>query len=182
MKITTKNNEEFQFRTVTEDDGIKLGTFFEVLSDDTRSKFGPHPLTREYALKEIRSKNSDHVSRFIIASTDKIVGYFIVDYGHYPHEKERYQSYGVELDFAKDPVLAPCISDDYQNLGVASQAMSLLIKHLKKRAVRSLVLMGGTQEPNKLSRHFYTKFGFTEQGEFYTDFNGLNNIDMRLIL
>jgi len=42
--------------------------------------------------------------------------------------------------------------------------------------------MGGTQEPNHLARNFYKKFGFQEEGEFYTDYNGLNNIDMRLVL
>jgi len=42
--------------------------------------------------------------------------------------------------------------------------------------------MGGTQEPNKVAQSFYKKFGFKEYGRFYTDHNGLNNIDMKLML
>ncbi|MDC2888086.1 hypothetical protein [Psychrosphaera algicola] len=41
--------------------------------------------------------------------------------------------------------------------------------------------MGGTQEPNLLARNLYKKFGFVEIGEFYTDYNRLNNVDMRLV-
>jgi len=183
MEITASNRDVFEFRSLTEADGPLLGAFFEGLSKDTRSKYGPHPLTLAHACNELCPKvGTDNVSRYIIGSPDKVVGYFIVDFNPYPHEKSRYEAYGVELDFAHDPVFAPCIADQYQSLGVASQAFSALIKTLIQQGVKSLVLMGGTQEPNHLARRFYKKFGFQELGEFYTDYNGLNNIDMRLML
>ena len=183
MGISAKNNEVFDFRRLGESDGELLGAFFEGLSEETRSKFGPHPLTREYAIEELcSSAGSDNVFRYIIGSTEKVVGYFIVDFNEYPHEKSRYASYDIALDFTKDPAFAPCIAERYQNLGVASQAMYVLIKDLSETGVNSLVLMGGTQEPNHLARSFYKKFGFEEQGAFYTGHNGLNNIDMRLVL
>ncbi len=183
MEITAKNNEVFEFRPLAKNDGLLLGNFFEGLSQDTCSKFGPHPLTSEHAHDELCPKiGTDNVLRFVISSIDKVVGYFIVDFNLYPNEKSRYESYQVHLDFAYDPVFAPCIADGYQSLGVASQAMNVLIKELTGKGVRSLVLMGGTQEPNILARNFYKKFGFLEQGAFYTDYNGLNNIDMRLVL
>ena len=183
MEITAKNNEVFEFRPLDKNDGKLLGGFFEGLSQETRSKFGPHPLTNEHAVEKLCPQiGKDNVNRFVIASDEKVVGYFIVDFNHYPHEKSRYDSYQVNLDFCNDPVFAPCISDEYQSLGVASQALKSLIKALTEKGVRSLVLMGGTQEPNFVARNFYKKFGFEEQGEFYTDYNGLNNIDMRLVL
>lgn len=183
MEITAKNNEVYEFRPLTQDDGQLLGSFFEGLSDDTRSKFGPHPLTSQYASEELCPRiGIDNVSRFVISSPAMIVGYFIVDFNHYPHEAARYDAYQIPLDFNKDPVFAPCIADKYQSLGVASQALKALINLLTEKGLRSLVLMGGTQEPNILARNFYKKFGFEEQGEFHTDYNGLNNIDMRLVL
>lgn len=183
MEITAKNNEVFQFRSLLKDDGQLLGDFFQGLSKETRSKFGPHPLTSEFVIKELCPKvGKENVSRFVVSSSEKIVGYFIVDFNHYANEEARYNSYQINLDFSIDPVFAPCIADKYQSLGVASQAMAALIRELKQQEIRSLVLMGGTQEPNHLARSFYKKFGFQENGEFYTDYNGLNNIDMRLVL
>lgn len=183
MQITAKNNEVFTFRPLATHDGQLLGEFFEGLSQDTRSKFGPHPLSREHALNVLCPEvGADNVSRFVVSSSEKVVGYFIVDFNHYPNEKARYEGYQVNLDFSVDPVFAPCIADGYQSLGVASQAMGLLVENLAESSVRSLVLMGGTQAPNHLARSFYQKFGFEEYGEFYTDYNGLNNIDMRLVL
>lgn len=183
MRVTAKNNEVFEFRPLAKTDGQLLGNFFEGLSQETRSKFGPHPLTIEHAYEELCPKvGADNVSRFVICSTDKVVGYFIVDFNDYPNEKSRYGFYDVNLNFSSDPVFAPCIADSYQGLGVASKALGLLIKELTEKGVRSLVLMGGTQEPNHLARSFYKKFGFQEYGEFYTDYNKLNNIDMRLML
>ena len=183
MNITSKNNEVFEFRLLKTGDGKVLGEFFENLSAETRSKFGPHPLTREFAENTLcKNIPESKVLRFVVSSEQKMVGYFIVDFNEFEHEKSRYNSYQINLDHSLDPVFAPCIADDYQSLGIASQAMRALIDKLKELNVRSLVLLGGTQEPNYLARHFYKKFGFKEQGEFYTAYNGLNNIDMRLVL
>ena len=183
MDITAKNGEKFEFRELVESDSEILGNFFVGLSDDTRSKFGPHPLTESYAMETLcKRSGSDNVSRFVVASNEKIVGYFIVDFNEYPHERERYASSGVDLDFNIDPVFAPCITDHYQSQGIASQAMIVMLRLLKNKGVRSLVLMGGTQAPNRQAVDFYKKFNFTVCGEFYTDHNGLNNLDMRVLL
>jgi len=183
MHITAKNHEQFTFRRLETHDADLLGDFFEDLSQETRSKFGPHPLTREYARERLcATEERDNVVRYLIASDDKVVGYFIVDFRHSPHEHARYQTYQMDLDSTRDPVFAPCIADHYQSLGVASQAMAALIEGLTNEGIRSLVLMGGTQLPNHVARRFYRKFGFKEQGEFHTHHNGLDNVDMRLIL
>lgn len=182
ISIRTKNKEDFSFRSLEQSDSEILGNFFESLSNQTRSKFGPHPLTLEYAKSTLCEEiGIDKVSRFVIASPKKVIGYFILDFNEYAHERERYSSYDIDLDFSLDPVFAPCIHDNYQSQGVASLAMDALIQTLDKSKVQSLVLMGGTQEPNTLARNFYKKFGFQEFGEFYTGHNDLNNVDMRLV-
>ena len=182
MEIKTKNSEAFELRPLLESDAEYLGKFFEDLSQATRAKFGPHPLSYAYASETLcRQIGQDKVSRFVVASADKIVGYFIVDFNSYPDEKARYYSYGTQLQSDLDPVFAPCIADAYQSQGIASQAMTLLLSVLKERNIRSLVLMGGTQEPNIPASDFYKKFGFRECGQFYTEHNGLNNFDMRVV-
>ncbi|MCC2603757.1 GNAT family N-acetyltransferase [Planctobacterium marinum] len=183
MKINTKHNEVFEFRPITTSDQAMLVDFFEGLSPETLSKFGPHPLTSKYCNEALNPNlGKDGVSRYIIASKEKVVGYFIVDFNEYPHERARYNAYQIDLDFRVDPVFAPCIADTYQNQGIAGKAFKALISTLQDSKLRSLVLMGGTQEPNTLARNFYKRHGFQELGEFYTDYNGLNNIDMRLML
>ncbi|MFT6909959.1 MAG: GNAT superfamily N-acetyltransferase [Oleiphilaceae bacterium] len=182
ISIQTKNKDMFSFRALEKSDAEMLGNFFESLSNQTRSKFGPHLLTLEYAKSTLCENIAiDNVSRFVIVSPKVIVGYFILDFNDYPHERDRYLSYGIDLDFSVDPVFAPCIHDKYQSQGVASLAMKALLHVLDKSKIKSLVLMGGTQEPNVLARNFYKKFNFQELGEFYTDHNDLNNVDMRLV-
>ena len=91
-------------------------------------------------------------------------------------------TYGIEIDHELDPVFAPCIADKYQNKGIAGKSMKYILDFAKNQNLRSLILMGGTQEPNKLAINFYKKFGFKEYGRFYTANNNLNNIDMMLEL
>jgi RimJ/RimL family protein N-acetyltransferase len=182
ISIQTKIKQDFVFRALKKNDAEILGAFFESLSQQTRAKFGPHPLTAAHAQSSLcENVGMDKVSRFVIVSAKDIVGYFIVDFNDYPHERARYLSYGINLDFSVDPVFAPCIHDQYQSQGLASLAMQALLQNLSKTAIRSLVLMGGTQLPNLVARNFYKKFDFQELGEFYTKHNGLNNVDMRLV-
>ncbi len=181
-EFRSKSNKLLIFRELTQSDGEALGSFFESLSDETRSKYGPHPLTKEHALLLCIKIGIDNVKRLIILNTKEIIGYFVLDFNPFEHEAARYKEYGIELDERIDPVFAPCISDNYQNQGIASEAMKLLLNYARSKNLRSIVLMGGTQEPNKVAQSFYKKFGFKEYGRFYTDHNGLNNIDMKLML
>lgn len=180
-EFISKNGEMVRFRILHHADADKLGKFFVALSDQTRSRFGPHPLNYGYA-QQLCAIKEKKIIRYVMATSHKIIGYFIVDHNLYAHEKARYLDYGIELDFSKEPVFAPCIGDDYQNQGVASYAMEAILDIAKERELKSLVLMGGTQAPNLLARQFYAKFGFKEYGEFFTNYNGLNNIDMKVTI
>jgi len=181
-EIKTKKNEVYLFRELNADDGFQLGVFFESLSSATRSKFGPHPLTGEQAGFLCLKIGMDNTVKFVVLDKEKIIGYFILDFNPFEHEAERYSRYDIILEPARDPVFAPCIADAFQNSGIAGKAMEQILIYAKERKLRSLVLMGGTQEPNELARAFYKKYGFIEYANFYTDYNGLNNIDMMLLL
>lgn len=181
-EFKSKSNELLVFRELNMGDEIMLGCFFESLSEDTRSKYGPHPLTKEHASVLCGTIGNDNVTRFIILDASEIIGYFILDFNFFEHEAERYRKYGIELDSKIDPVFAPCIADSCQNQGIASGAMNILLDYAKAKNLRSIVLMGGTQEPNTLARCFYKKFGFKEYTIFYTGYNNKNNIDMMLSL
>lgn len=181
-ELKSKSGETFTFRELEDSDGILLGRFFESLSADTRSKFGPHPLTPEHALILCGNIGRDNTARFIVQGNSEIVGYFILDFNNYEHDAERYRHYGIELNPLTDPVFAPCIADEFQNKGIAGSAMNAILEYAESRNLRRIILMGGTQERNSVARSFYAKSGFKEYGRFYTEHNGLNNIDMMLSL
>ena len=180
--ITSKSGMEFSFRELQKRDSNELGKFFESLSENTHSKFGPHPLNMEHANFLCGKIGQDNIIRFVVLNEERIVGYFIIDFNPYEHEAARYRKFGVELDPEIDPVFAPCIADDYQNQGIAGKAMELIIDFARSRNLRSLVLMGGTQEPNILARSFYRKYGFRDYHKFFTDNNELYNFDMMLLI
>jgi len=173
---------DFQLAVLSGNDAQSLGMFFDTLSDSTRALYGPHPLHAEYANTICDSIPEHTKTRFVVKFEDQIVGYFLFDFDHYPHEYERYQKHGIHLNFSLDPVFAPCIADDFQGKGISSMMMPHLIKWGKSEKLRSFVLMGGTQEPNQQAQAFYRKFGFKEYEHFFTSNNGVNNIDMRLDL
>ena len=180
--IINKFGEEFTFKNIEETDSKRLGVFFESLSAETRSRFGPHPLTTKQAEVLCQNIFTDKAKRFITLYNEEVVGYFILDFNEYKDEIKRYADYNVNLNMEADPVFAPCISDTYQNKGIASISMIEIINFAKEKNVRSLVLMGGTQATNELAIKFYEKFNFKKYGTFYTTHNNLNNYDMRLLL
>ena len=180
--ILSKNKEEFTFRELKASDSKMLGSFFLNLSANTKSKFGPHPLTMGYADELCNAIDETEIQRFIVVKDEEIAGYFILDFNIYLPESVRYKQSAIILESSLDPVFAPCIADKYQNSGIASCAMSFIIKIAQQANLRRIILMGGTQEPNILARSFYSKFGFKEYATFYTEHNQLNNIDMMLEL
>ena len=182
IEFKSKTNELFVFRELCTTDTILLGSFFNLLSESTRSRFGPHPLTSEQAAIICAGIGKDNIKRFVVTGSSEIIGYFILDFNPFENELERYKKYGVNIDSRVDPVFAPCIADNYQNQGIATKAMKFILEYAMEKKLKSIVLMGGTQQANMLAKSFYKKLGFEEYGEFYTAHNDLNNIDMKLNL
>lgn len=176
--MTCKNGLNIEFRFLDKEDAKPLGDFFESLSSETKNKYGPHPLTTEFAHELCNKLNHSKTTRLIATDKNKVIGYFILDFGEVKHEIDRYASFGIELKPARDPLFAPCISDQYQNTGISSLVMPKIIDYLKSRESKSLVLLGGTQETNTLGINFYKKWGFEECGSYMTE---INNLDMRLV-
>lgn len=179
MKMTTvtaKDGTKSRFRLLAQNDQQALGDFFKKLSQQSRSRFAPHPLSSEFATQLCANLLTETAQRFVLECDGNIVGYFILQAKMSEHEALRYAQQGITLKTGEDLLFAPCIADPFQNKGLASLVMARLINHYQER-VRSFVLMGGTQETNYAGRHFYKKYGFKEYGGYQTD---IYNIDMRL--
>jgi GNAT superfamily N-acetyltransferase len=176
--ITGSDGHEYFFRKLEVNDKEMLSEYFTALSAETKSRFGPHPLTDEFAA-HLCSKTGDSADRFVIVPKNeaKIVGYFIIGFEMSPHEKGRYLSQGITLEQGMDVLFAPSVADDYQNCGLASRVMPAILFHARQKGARSLVLMGGTQATNSRAIAFYEKFGFIKYGGYQTE---VFNHDMRL--
>lgn len=180
QSIILNNERSFILKKLSSNDGKNLGNFFNSLLPETRSRFAPHPLTFEYAaLLCDEEQSTDTAERFILWDNKLIAGYFILEFRIPDHEAKRYSEYGIMLEQGKDVMFAPCVADSYQDRGLASLVMDILLEHCRKRECRSLVLLGGTQESNARAIRFYEKFGFIPCGGYHTE---VYNIDMRLII
>jgi len=176
-KIVNKAGESFLLKRLTINDSEALGRYFGGLSEETKQKFGPHPLTQNYATF-LCHKILENTLRFVLIDENKeIQGYFILDFELIDHEAERYLSFGIELNAGKDIFFAPSIADKYQNSGLASTVMPYIIELLKEEQANSMVLLGGTRESNPLAVAFYEKFGFKKTGGYHSD---VYNYDMQL--
>ena len=112
------------------DDSEALSRFFFRLSDETRSRFGPHPLDEQYAGRLCAASGTEIAERFVLNIQDMIIGYFIIDPEIPGHEAHRYTSYSIELKSMLDCMFAPCLADDYQSKGLGR----VLIRKLAEAA------------------------------------------------
>lgn len=178
-KIINMQGQKLRLRRLTENDAASLGDYFENLSEDTKEKFQPHPLTRIYATY-LCHKSLENVMRFVISDNDKkIYGYFILDFDLNYHEAERYKDYGIRLEPGRNAFFAPSIDDKLQDSDIASQTMDILLELLREETVDRLVLLGGAREDNNQALTFYEEFGFEKVGGYKTD---IWNYDMQLML
>jgi GNAT superfamily N-acetyltransferase len=177
--IISHREKEYSLKLLDKDDSEALSRFFFRLSDETRSRFGPHPLDEQYAGRLCAASGTEIAERFVLNIQDMIIGYFIIDPEIPGHEAHRYTSYSIELKSMLDCMFAPCLADDYQSKGLGAKVMPYLVEHCRRKGYRSLVLLGGTQETNEGALHFYRKFGFRTYGGYHTS---VFNLDMRLEL
>lgn len=177
--ISAKNGQQYLFRRLVAEDADALSLFFSKLSEETKAKFQPHPLGRAYTAHMCNHLN-EKADVFVLADFDnRIVGYFLLDYHTIAHERARYQNYQIVLEPNKTVFFAPCIEDRLQNSGLASAAMPLIINYSKKKNLKQIILLGGTQESNTIGIAFYKKHGFIKVGAYQSH---VWNIDMMLTL
>lgn len=154
-----------------------LGGYFEKLSPETKSRFGPHRFDL-LTLKFIYQANDQHLGYLIRKSDDhEIIGYSVVKVGYLKHDANRLQSYGLTLSEKVDCTFAPSLADDYQGHGLGSKMFNYILVDLKTKGFKRVILWGGVQANNQRAVKYYQRLGFRVLGRF--EYNGLN-LDMIL--
>ena len=179
----TRDGESVVFRPLATGDAKILGEFFCNLSEATIDLFGPHDFDQETADRLCAEIVHSQVLRMIPAirsgGGERVIGYFLLQFGISEATVQRYRGFNVELDAEVDCQIAPSMADDYQNQGLGSPLFGHIIDVAQRTNRRRVVLIGGVRGINARAIHFYRKHGFVKVSEFKK--RG-NNYDMMLEL
>jgi GNAT superfamily N-acetyltransferase len=181
--VQLPQGETVTWRLLRSGDGPLLGRYFQGLGEETRSRYGPHPLDADEARQLCEEIDLRRVWRFVAVADGEppeIIAYFIVKLGVSAPEIGRYALHLYRLRNRTDVTLAPSVADAYQGQGVGSALMPHLLDVLRRLGKRRVVLMGGVQADNERALAFYRRFGFRQVGSFKTRHH--NNYDMILEL
>jgi len=176
-----ENGERVFFRPLVNSDARAFGKFLESLQENTRARFGPHPLITVEAKNICDSLNYSEMIRMILINMNQeIIGYMILSFLLRESQVLRYQDYKIPVTQRRDACIAPVVADRYQNKGVGSILLKETIRIAKSFGAKHLILWQGVQTTNSRAIHYYEKFGFKKNAEF--DRYGTHNVDMALDL
>lgn len=166
-----RNGEAAQFRPLRIDDATQLGIYFEGLSAETRSRYGPHKFSMEVAEQLCAQIGRDDTVRMVVVTgqdgSAEIIAYFILDFDIPSDEQKRYLAHGIPLNSSTDCRLAPSVADQYQDTGVGSALMPICKEVARHFGQKRMILMGGVLVRNHRAIHFYKKHGFRQVGGFH---------------
>jgi len=175
------SEEKVVFRPLNKNDSKAFGQFLESLSQETRSKFGPHPLDFAEAKNICENLNYSEMLRMVITNKkEEIIGYIVLSFQFRDSQLLRYEDYKISLAKGRDICIAPVVADRYQNKGIGGLMLKKTIEIAHRLRVKYIILWQGTQSSNKRAIHFYEKFGFLKNSEF--ERYGHKNVDMTLTL
>lgn len=182
-----RSGERITMRPLRPDDAVRFGDYLSGLSQETRSRYGPHPFDQATADAICAALDPTDILRMVAVLEQtgerngeaNILSYVLLKQGVLEDDRKRYEALGIPLDPATDCTLAPSVADAYQDQGIGSLMMRHLLKVAQALRLKRVVLWCGVQATNARAVHFYTKWGFRKVGEFYTD---KNNFDMILDL
>lgn len=167
-QIKAVDGTQVVFRPITAADAAILGRYFCGLSQDTISRYGPHPFDQSTADKLCAEINYAETIRMIAVegkgASAQVIAYFIFQPNIPAGELERYAKAGISLDAVKGCLIAPSVADAYQNRGLGTPLMWHMFVVARRLGFAKMVLMGGVYLTNERAVHFYRKNGFRDIG------------------
>jgi diamine N-acetyltransferase len=174
MIIMPKNKQPVLLRRLTSNDLDGLCRYLHALSPETKNRFGPHQFD-EKLVAEFYADGNVIGYIAIDRATITIVAYAVIKPGYLEHDKDRLQSYGLQLNDKTDCTFAPSVADDWQGLGIGNSLFHFILSDLKTTSINRIILWGGVQADNDTAMHYYKRNGFVTLGQFFH--NG-NNYDI----
>jgi diamine N-acetyltransferase len=171
--ILLKNNRLLQFGKLNPADIESACDYFRKLSLETLHRFGPHAFDRNTLaeLYTVPAELTGYIARD--TATPDIIAYAVIKQGFLEHDRNRLQSYGLELNPLTDCTYAPSVADAWQGMGVGNALFHFIMEDLKKKGFKRVILWGGVQSDNLRAVNYYLKNGFRELGQF--EYHGMNS-------
>ena len=170
MKISLRNEKSAEVRLLKPGDRVALYNYLQLLSAESRSRFGPHPFDRA-TIDSIIDHPDNSVQRYVAIDEPAggIVAYMLIKQGMIEADELRYGHRNQFYDPAITVTFAPSVSDAWQSTGLGS-AMALIIEEdLISNNVKTIVLWGGVQATNTKAVNFYNKLGYRFIDSFWFD-------------
>ncbi|MFN7119848.1 MAG: GNAT family N-acetyltransferase [Saprospiraceae bacterium] len=178
MRASLKNGEDVIIRLVQEEDEPYLLAYLHSLSEESKSRFAPHPFDAETIHLICKDGYSD--TRYYIAEhakTHDIIAYALLKLGTLKNDAERYANQHQQpLDEALTCTYAPSVADAYQNQGLGSLLLEYILLDVYLLGRKCVVLWGGVQAGNEKALQYYHRRGFQSVGTFQRDI--IENYDM----
>ncbi len=178
--ILLKNGETVQVRCLQKDDAALLIKYLDTLSAESKSRFGPHPFDRHTVEHICHRIDDDDVMRYVALHNGNIVSYMLVKHGLIEWDSIRLAEKQQYFDFNCTATFAPSVLDAWQNTGLGTAMIEVILHDLRRKKYKQVLLWGGVQAGNARAVHFYKKHGFKHIGSFWHD--GKDNHDMILDL
>ena len=169
---------EIQVRSLLPSDNELLFQYLQGLSEESKSRFGPHPFDKETIDTICDQVPADTIRRYVAVDTGRqqIIAYMLVKQGFVAEDASRYYSKSLFFDQSTTCTFAPSVADDWQNSGLGTSMFQQILDDLKTTGIKRIVLWGGVQATNARAVHFYQKHGFIHTGSFWH--NEKDNFDM----
>jgi GNAT superfamily N-acetyltransferase len=170
MKVALPNGEITEVRLLKPTDKENLHRYFQQLSEETLSRFGPHPFDR-ITTEAIFSNPDSSMHRYIALneSTGEVVAYMLIKQGMIEADQQRYARRNQFFDAATTVTFAPSVADAWQSSGLGSAMASYIEDDLINNGMRVIILWGGVQASNSKAVNFYKKRGYQFIASFWHD-------------
>src|SRR5690242_3690553 len=116
--VSLPSGEQITIRPLRPDDAARCGDYFHSLSEETRSRYGPHPFDQATADAICAALDPNDILRMTAVvmhnGEERIIAYILLKQGVLDVDRQRYEKLGISLDPATDCTLAPSVADDYQ--------------------------------------------------------------------
>lgn len=166
-EFSLRTGEAVVFRPLATDDEVGLATFLESLSPQTR-RFCTYSATAREMCEAI---NRYDKLRMVAVVDHQVIALFEFSLCITESDITRYSGYGIELDERTDVRFGPCIVDVYQNQGLGSELLPLVIDIARRFGKERMILWGGVFADNHRAIRYYEKNGFRIVGEYRDDAN-----------
>lgn len=175
MILHPKNNKPASLRKLTPGDFSALSIYLQQLSAQTKKRFGPHPFDERSVVEFYNS--SENYFGYVAQDMEenRIIAYSALKTGYLEHDRQRLESYGLQLSHTTDCTFAPSVADNRQGMGIGNGLLRFIIADLKIRGINRIILWGGVQTDNEQAVNYYVRNGFKILGQF--SHNG-ENYDM----